>query len=306
MNELILHHYDMSPYAEKVRLGLGLKDLAWRSVQIPVVMPKPDLTELTGGYRRTPTLQLGADLYCDTKIILRTLERLCPQPSLFPTGDEATTWGLSRWAETSFMMVVGAFFGLDGTFHKAFDKAFFEDRKKMAPDVDFTQAPKVLPAKLLQLRANLDILDRQLSDGRAFLLSDAPGLADLSAYHPHMMLRYHPVTAKLLEPLAHIPAWMERVEALGHGDRTELDSKEAIEIARAATPAPVETEPAALPDGLVPGDAVMVLPQDVGSGVVAGELLPTGVHEIAVRLQSDRAGDVVVHFPREDYLVVRA
>ena len=49
--ELILHHYDMSPYAEKVRLMMGVKSLAWRSVQMPIVMPKPDLTELTGGYR---------------------------------------------------------------------------------------------------------------------------------------------------------------------------------------------------------------------------------------------------------------
>ena len=51
MTDIILHHYETSPYAEKVRLGLGLKGLAWASVEIPVIMPKPDLTALTGGYR---------------------------------------------------------------------------------------------------------------------------------------------------------------------------------------------------------------------------------------------------------------
>ena len=50
MSELILHHYDLSPYAEKIRLIMGYKGLAWKSVQIPMVMPKPDLTCLTGGY----------------------------------------------------------------------------------------------------------------------------------------------------------------------------------------------------------------------------------------------------------------
>jgi hypothetical protein len=60
--ELILHHFDLSPYAEKVRTLLGLKALAWRSVQIPMVMPKPDLIALTGGYRKTPVLQIGADI----------------------------------------------------------------------------------------------------------------------------------------------------------------------------------------------------------------------------------------------------
>jgi glutathione S-transferase len=41
MGEIILHHFDSSPFAEKVRLALGLKDLAWLSVEIPGIMPKP-------------------------------------------------------------------------------------------------------------------------------------------------------------------------------------------------------------------------------------------------------------------------
>ena len=78
---IILHHYDISPYSEKVRLGLGLKGLAWASVEIPVIMPKPDLTALTGGYRKAPVLQIGADIYCDSQLIMRELERRHPSPS---------------------------------------------------------------------------------------------------------------------------------------------------------------------------------------------------------------------------------
>ena len=202
MHEIILHHYDMSPYARKVRLMFGMKGLPWRSVQIPIVMPKPDLTELTGGYRRTPVLQIGADVYCDTKVCARLLERLQPEPSLFPYGDEATVWGLSRWAETSFMMAVTVFLGAGGVF----DEAFLEDRKKMAPDVDFARAPMIVPAKLLQLRANLELLESQLGDGRLFLLGGAPSLADLSTYHAHSFLASHPVTKALLDPLERLPA----------------------------------------------------------------------------------------------------
>ena len=33
MTDIILHHYETSPYSEKVRLGLGLKGLAWGSVE---------------------------------------------------------------------------------------------------------------------------------------------------------------------------------------------------------------------------------------------------------------------------------
>jgi glutathione S-transferase len=302
MAKLILHHYDLSPYSEKVRLAFGLKGLAWHSVQIPIVMPKPDLTELTGGYRRTPVLQIGADVYCDTKACARVLEQLHPEPSFFPSGDEATVWGLSRWAETSFMMAVTVFLGAGGLF----DESFIEDRKKMAPHVDFSKAGMIVPAKLLQLRANLDLLERQLADGRPFLLGDAPSLADLSAYHSHMFLRAHTATAGLLERLEHVPAWLQRVAGIGHGQRTELDAKDAIAEARDATPAPIQCETTATPEGLAPGEPVLVLPEETGSGVVAGELLATDVHEIAIRRQSERAGEIVVHFPREDYMVVRA
>ena len=69
MADLILHHYPTSPFAEKVRLVLGYKNLAWKSVVIPQIMPKPDLQALTGGYRKTPVLQIGADIYCDTALI---------------------------------------------------------------------------------------------------------------------------------------------------------------------------------------------------------------------------------------------
>jgi glutathione S-transferase len=302
MHPLILHHYDLSPYAEKVRLVFGLKALPWRSVRIPIVMPKPDLVELTGGYRRTPTLQVGADIYCDTKVIARALERIAPNPTLYPDRCEAILPGLSRWAETSFMMVVTAILGLGGTF----DEAFLEDRRKMLPGADFSKAKLIVPAKLLQLRANLDLLERQLGDGRSFLLGSAPSLADLSAYHPLAFTRVHPKLRGLTAPLARVSAWMDRVAAIGHGKREEMESAEAIEIAREAKPAAWEGEEAELPEGLAWGERVAVLPEEPGSGTVLGELLPSDLHEIRIARRSERAGDLVVHLPREDYLVVRA
>ena len=33
MTDIILYHYETSPYSEKVRLGLGLKGLAWGSAK---------------------------------------------------------------------------------------------------------------------------------------------------------------------------------------------------------------------------------------------------------------------------------
>ncbi len=54
MPELILHHYWTSPFTEKVRLALGRKGLAWRSVEQPTIMPKPELLPLADDYGRDP------------------------------------------------------------------------------------------------------------------------------------------------------------------------------------------------------------------------------------------------------------
>lgn len=72
-SEIIFHAYPQSPVAEKVRVAFGIKGLAWRSVEIPRLPPKPMLTALTGGYRRTPVMQIGADIYCDSQCIIREL-----------------------------------------------------------------------------------------------------------------------------------------------------------------------------------------------------------------------------------------
>ncbi|MBC8048876.1 MAG: glutathione S-transferase N-terminal domain-containing protein [Chitinophagales bacterium] len=84
MTDIIIHHYPQSPVAEKVRTGLGLKKLSWQSVEHNRLPDRPELFAMTGGYRRIPVMQIGADLYCDTQCILRELERRFPTPTFFP------------------------------------------------------------------------------------------------------------------------------------------------------------------------------------------------------------------------------
>ena len=84
MSDIILHHYEESPFAEKIRLILGFKRLSYRSVLVPMMLPKPDVIALTGGYRRAPMMQIGSDIYCDTALIAEVLERIQPEPPLYP------------------------------------------------------------------------------------------------------------------------------------------------------------------------------------------------------------------------------
>ncbi len=299
--DLILHHYDMSPFAEKIRLALGVKGLTWRSVQTPMVLPKADHFELTGGYRRVPVLQLGADIYCDTHLITRVLDQIQPQPSLSPAGLEMVDLSVSRWAETSFMMVILTYFGIGGIF----PEDFVEDRKKtmIPPSMNLDGAPQIVGTKLVQLRDNIERLESTLADGRPFLLGETIATADLSAYHPLMMLGMHERTQVLLDGMKSVGAWMERIREIGHGEVIPFDSERAIETARASKPREFQEE-AVVPDGMKIGDPVLLLPDEYGSGNVTGRLAPSGISEIAIARSTDRAGEVVVHFPREDYALI--
>ena len=301
MSQLILHHYDLSPFAHKIRLALGLKDLPWHSVETPMVLPKADHFELTGGYRRVPVLQIGADIYCDTHLITRVLDQIQPTPALSPPGQETVEHALSRWSETSFMMVILAYFGIGNVF----EDEFVEDRKNtmIAPGTDLDAAPKILPTKLLQLQDNIRRLELMLADGRPFLLGESACAADLSAYHPLMMLGLHEKTQNLLIGADRVGEWMKRVESIGHGQKTPMESTEAIAVAKAASPASYEGTPV-LPEGMHIGDSVIVIHDDYGSGNVVGQLAASGIDEIAIRREGDRVGEVVVHFPREDYTVI--
>ena len=59
----ILHQYDISPFSHKAQKMMGLKGLAWHSIEMQLIAPKPHVEALTGGYRGTPVLQHGADIY---------------------------------------------------------------------------------------------------------------------------------------------------------------------------------------------------------------------------------------------------
>src|ERR1700693_6088985 len=115
MADLILHHYASSPFSEKIRLVLGYKNLAWKAVIIPRIMPKPDVVALTGGYRRTPVLQIGADIYCDTALICDVLEHRQPSPTLHPPGSKGADRIIAQWADsTLFWAAMGYSFSPAG------------------------------------------------------------------------------------------------------------------------------------------------------------------------------------------------
>jgi glutathione S-transferase len=177
---IILHHFDESPFSEKVRLVFGLKNITWASVRISRIMPRPDLMPMTGGYRRTPVLQIGADIYCDTQVILRELERRFPTPTLFPAGYEGVASATAMWTDRAFFQsTVNLVFG------SLADKVppdFIADREKLrGAKFDVAAMASAIPQMRDQFRAHVQWIEAQLGDGRNWMCGDRASLCDINA-----------------------------------------------------------------------------------------------------------------------------
>ena len=311
MSELILHHYPTSPFAEKARLMLGFKGLSWRSVLIPAVMPKPDLTALTGGYRKTPVLQVGADIYCDTAMIARRLEQEKAQPALLPQGKEFAVATFAAWADSvGFQHAVALIFqpeSIAARFARLSPeavKAFVADRAALFQGGSATRLPA--EQALHQWPAFMARLELQLQREDGDFLFGEPSLADFSMAHLLWFLKGTPVTSPLVDAYPHVQAWLGRVLGFGHGASSELSSAEALEIAKAAQPAPLPEQAFTDLNGLQAGQQVTIAAADYGVDPVAGELLYAGAEELILKRHDDRVGDVHVHFPRVGFKVERA
>ncbi len=304
---LILHHYDFSNYSEKIRLVLGLKGLEWHSVKIPAIAPKPDYTPLTAGYRRTPALQIGADVYCDTRLIAEVLEALAPSPSLWPEDAASRALGemLVQWAEAALMRPAALY--ITGLHAARFPAAFHADRAALhgKPTPGVAQVQASARGYRSQVAIQLGVLEALLADGRQWAIGERPGLADFALYEAPWFLRTIGGEQALAADLVHMRAWLQRVAEIGHGVVRAMTAAQALEAARAAQPLPLVDPAPSSDEGVNPGDEVVVKPFGEAS-VARGRLCGLDDARITIASESDATGCVHVHFPRLGYRLSRA
>jgi glutathione S-transferase len=310
MVEPILHHFAASPFSEKLRLVLGYKALDWRSVTVPMMVPKPDAVALTGGYRRTPFLQMGADVYCDTALVCDVLERLKASPPLYPLATAALTRTVAQWADDSLFWATvrhnrgpqGSGLQFGGPAGQA--QALFEDRKAMGFDLDWQRPQDASAPYRCYLQRLADMLE-----GRAFLLGAQPCMADFCAYHPLWLAHLRSQPARdVLAPWPGVAQWLARMQAIGHGHSRPMDAQQAIALAARSEPRPVGANGLPAGDeveatGCAIGSPVAVAAQSFGTEPTRGILVAVSRTHCTLRHENTRVGCVHVHFPRIGYVL---
>ena len=308
MSALILHHYPTSPFAEKVRLIMGYKKLSWQGVTIPMVMPKPDLMPLTGGYRRTPVLQIGADIYCDTSLICTMLDHVQPEPSLYGSHAKGLVRTVAQWADNIvFPAAMGYNFQPAGAAHVFAStdpevvKVFAQDRQAMRGGASRMPAADATGAYKNYLRRVSSMLE-----GQDFVLGSQPTLADFSIYHSVWFTVVKvPLLAGILDTTPLVKAWVARMQAFGHGNNSELSATDALNVAHDATPLDVSKEVFQDEHGIPLGTQVIVQAESFGTEPTRGELVAASRTRYSLRRNDPSTGTVHVHFPRNGFILKR-
>ena len=309
MSALILHHYPSSPFSEKIRLVLGFKQLPWKSVIIPSIAPKPDVLALTGGYRKTPFLQIGADIYCDTALICQVLEQRSAEPALYPPHLLGVSRIVAQWADSTLFWAAMAYNlqprGAAALFAQQppeAAKAFAADRGAMSAGMQRLRPQDATAAYRSYLRRIAHMVEEH-----DFLFGDQPCVADFAAYHPLWFTRVCvPTMADIFEPVPAVLEWMDRIAALGPARMEKFKSEDAITVAANAEPAPLLDDVFQDEHGIPLGSQVTVAAESFGQEPTQGTLLAATRTRYTLRREDPRAGTVHVHFPRIGYVLRKA
>ena len=297
--ELILHNNPRSMFSEKVRRVLAFKGLDWTDIEVPGLPPKSFLTPLTGGYRRMPVLQIGADIYCDSALIVRKLEEIAPDPTVFPASSAGTAEMIADWVDHRVAMwsIISVF----PDFLPHVTEEFIKDRTALVADFAPDRVKVLAPHTLAQFEQFALMLDAALGQ-HPFVAGADFSIADASCYLVAFFARNSPRAFAPLQVRPRILAWMDRMEAIPAPAVTAKEQAYPLGVAAATEPADLG-DFSAEGDSLALGQIVSISADDYAKERIVGEIVKLTPQAIGVRQHDDTLGDTVIHFPRIGFTI---
>ena len=173
---------------------------------------QPNLTRCRG-YRRIPVLQDGADLWCDTRLIARELERRVPSLTLFQERTRGFADAIAWWAEHQFMRPVALF--VSGSNADHMPTGLHEDRARLhgLPPPSIEAVRKAAIRNLHLVRPQIAWLADMLQDSGRFSWAARPASPisrPITVVWSSRAANRLPAGAR---PLSRLLAWRDRMAA---------------------------------------------------------------------------------------------
>ena len=296
---LILHQYDISPFSQKAQKMMGLKGLSWQSVEMPMIAPKPDVEALTGGYRGTPVLQIGRDVFIDNWMIARALDEFDSNGPAINAQGALSEAALYAWGERLFTPLLHAALA---AYQSQWDADFLADRKQVFPDVDFDTLDVSDPDRRSQVRAHLGTVESQLGLGQDFLGGVQADGWDIHVWGMVWMIHSAlPALMPIVGTLPRLTDWYERMSALGTGDREDAEIDVAWQALKDGPARSLPKTSAQEPLAQWVGEAVDISAGSADRGSASGRLLAVDQEQVVLGVEPISGESAQVWFPRFGY-----
>jgi glutathione S-transferase len=298
---MILHNYKVSPFSEKIRAMFGYTNFEWQSSTSPAAPPRPIVDPLAGGYRKIPVAQVGADIFCDTRIISAEVANTVAQPELDAANcsEEIQQFVAQTDGPTSM-----ALFTCGTPLHMALMMfSNFTPWEAARLGKDRANVAKTMTGERISQRkakpmvaAFVVDLENKLSEQK-FLFGDAPTIADFSAFH---LIWFGGKTQGFgfISKAPKLKQWFKRISEMGHGLKTTISKSQVFAQARDSEPRDIAPE---LAVGEWLGKTVEIKPNDYAQDSVTGVIVGCDDFRWVIARQTADFGLLHVHFPKQGY-----
>lgn len=282
----------------------GYTNYSWQSAISPAAPPRPIVDPLAGGYRKIPVAQIGADIFCDTRIISAELAELSHTPELdagkcaraiqeyVAKTDSDTALAVFTCGTPLYMakMLLTNFMPWEAA-------RLVKDRAKMSREMSVKRYnPRQAKPVVAGFVADLE----QRLSGQPYLFGDSPCIADFSAFH---LIWFGGKTQgfAFISKAPQVRRWFKRISQMGHGNKTSINKSAVFEAAREGEPRALSPE--LLTEKLV-GQRVKIGPNDYAQKSVIGTIAGGDDFRWVLARETDEFGRLHVHFPKQGFELV--